>query len=76
MRHEGERDDAVGDAKRAALVGGAREFSRIMFCAVIEAEGRDHFLRGGHMMQSGDRIKATRKEDDDLHGKNGLWASS
>ena len=58
--------------KRAALVGGAGELPCIVFCAVVEAEGSDHFLRGGHMMQSGDRIKATRKEDDDLHGKNGL----
>ena len=47
-----------------------------MFRAVVEAEGRDHFFRSGHMMQSGDRIKATGKEDDDFQGKNGLWASS
>ena len=72
FRHEGERDDAVGDAKRAALVGGAREFSRIVFRAVVEAESGDHFLRGGHMMKSGDRIKATGEKNNDFHGKNGL----
>ena len=58
--------------KRAALVGGAGELSRIVFRAVVEAEGSDHFLRGGHMMQSGDRIKATGKKNNDFHGKNGL----
>jgi hypothetical protein len=54
------------------LISRAGEFSGIVLRAIIEAEGGDHLFGGGHMMQSGDRIKATGKKNNDFQGKNGL----
>ena len=69
------KDDYITGSE-AALVGGTGQLPSIVFCAVVEAEGGNNHFGGGHMMKSGNRIKAPRKKDNDFHGKNGLWASS
>jgi hypothetical protein len=43
-----------------------------VFGAIIEAEGGDHLFGGDHVMQSGDRIEATGKKNNDFQGKKGL----
>ena len=76
LGQKGERHDRVLNAEATALVGGAGKFAGVMFGSVVEAEGSDDLLGGGHVMEDGDRVEASREKNDDFHGKKGLWASS
>ena len=73
---EGERHDAVGNPKGAALVSRTGKFAGVVFSAVVETEGGHHLLRGSHMVEDGDGVEPARKQDNDLHGKKGFLAFS
>ena len=62
--------------RRAALVGRAGKFPRVVLGPVVKTEGGDHLLRGGHVVQDGDRVQPAGEQDHDLHGKKGLRAFS
>jgi hypothetical protein len=73
---KGEWNDLILNPQASALVGGAGKFSGVMFCSVIETEGGHNLFGGGHVMENGYGVEATRQKNNNFHGKKGLWASS